>query len=828
VLSHYLAVALRNFARYPLHTGLTIAVLALGLVCFIAAALFVLHLDSFDRQFPSSDRIYVVYQSSEWPANGVSMALAPSAALPVAEQLKIDIPELAGVARFLLSGAMVSVDEAEATFRRVAYVDADWLDIFQLDVVAGDANGALARPRTAIVTQEAATQLFGTIAAVGRTLSMTDQGNRTEVTIAAVVADIPAPSHLANGQFSVSFEILGSWDVFEATYSMMNQRGWVFPAGTTYALLPEDGSLMPSSFNARLQAFGERTLPEAGAKVAFEARHVSRFTKDQLQRRIQGQGVQSGGSLPMQLSSILLLLGGLILGIACLNFINLTTARSAARAREVGVRKSLGATAGSVVRQDLVQTAVTVFVAIALALFVIWALGRALEDRWQVVMSIPWSTPGFWLLFAGVLVLVTGLAGLYPAIVLARVNPVSALRLGTMKVGPQLLRALLVGVQFASAAFLGLAVTVVYLQTNTLREAALGRFGDPYVVLNPGLRGANRIDFELLAAELARGLGIRGVAGISSYPWQSGGVQQPLRRLPDEQMGSIMTEMRYITYDYFSLMDTPLLAGRWFAKDRADDALPQSREESESRSSPVRVVLDRRAASALGWPNPETTIGELVYFGNNQQPMEIIGVVESLPLALRNRGNNSIIFWLAPQFASTTLVRVASADVTAALEHIDGVWKDLAPDTRIFRQFLDESFEQAYWAFNVANRVVVGLAIFAIVIAAIGLFGMASFMTRRRTREIGLRKSQGATSAQILRLLLWDFSKPVLVANLAVWPLAYVAARAYLDLFIERMTLTPLPFLVMLVATLLIAWIVVGVQVVCAARLNPTIALRHE
>ena len=164
----------------------------------------------------------------------------------------------------------------------------------------------------------------------------------------------------------------------------------------------------------------------------------------------------------------------------------------------------------------------------------------------------------------------------------------------------------------------------------------------------------------------------------------------------------------------------------------------------------------------------------------------------------------------------------------AALEHIDQVWRNLAPNSRVLRTFLDEAFETAYEAFNTASRVVTGFAIFALLIAAVGLLGMATFMTTLRTREIGLRKSQGATSGTILRLLIWDFSKPVIAANLVVWPLAYVAARGYLDLFIERMTLTPLPFVATLAGTLLVAWLVVGSQVLRAARMSPTVALRCE
>ena len=406
---------------------------------------------------------------------------------------------------------------------------------------------------------------------------------------------------------------------------------------------------------------------------------------------------------------------------------------------------------------------------------------------------------------------------------------VTALRLGTAKAGPPLLRKVLVGVQFASAAFLCIAVAIAYLQTNTLRAAAIGRFADQYVVLASQMRTASRIGFDALAAELTRGPGIKGVAGIDVAPWQMGYSVRPMGRSPGEDGVHASLDIHNVTHDYFALMDTPLLAGRWFSRDRADDTAPLPGEDLSRRTRPPALVLDRRAAVALGWTNPADAVGQLLYQATPpKQTMEVIGVVESQPLALRDRDAAGFAYGVSTVTTILTIVRVDPKQVRGALEHIDDVWHRAAPNTGISRWFLDETFEDAYAAFNTANRIAVGLASFAIAIAAIGLLGMAAFVTARRTREIGLRKTQGASSRSILRLLLWDFSKPVLVANLAVWPLAYIAAREYLAMFVERTALTPLPFLATLAATLLVAWLVVGAYVIGAARLNPAVALRHE
>lgn len=492
------------------------------------------------------------------------------------------------------------------------------------------------------------------------------------------------------------------------------------------------------------------------------------------------------------------------------------------------MRKALGAATPSVIAQDLVQTAVAVLTAIIVALASIVAFSRFLEDRWRVVILPPWSTLELWALLAGLLVTMTIAAGAYPAAVLARTNPSTALRLGTAKGGSRVLRTILVGTQFASAAFLIIAGIVFYWQAQAVRSGALDRFADQYVVIPYDLRGLNRVDFDVVHTELMRGAGIKGVAGINGYPYSGSSGARPVSRSMGEQQAAPRMQDFYVTHDYFAVMDVPLLAGRSFSKDRADDALPRPGEQT-SRVGPPRIVIDRSAAGALGWSNPQAAIGELIYTGQSlQSRLEIIGVVESLPLALRNQGDSGSIYWLAPHFASTTLVRTASTDIAPALAHIDEVAKRIAPNAAVQRRFLNEIFESSYAAFTMANRMVYTLAALAAAIAGIGLFGMASFMTRRRIREIGLRKAQGAASAQILQLLLWDFTKPVLIANVVVWPLAYIAARAYLELFRDRMPLTPLPFVATLIATVLLAWLVVGAQVTRAARLNPAIALRQD
>lgn len=845
MLRHYLRFAVHGLARQKLYSILAIAVLTLGLTCFIGAAVFVLYLDSYDSQFRGSKRLQVVYEGIVRPLTGFS-GLGPGADSQLAEQLALVAPELETIARRALAGNSVTVEGGQPRPAIVSFADPAWAELFEREAVAGDPPAeVLAQPRGAIVTEEAARQLFGSEPALGKTFTISDVFGSVEVTVGSVVKPIQPPSHLAGVDpvtGRAGFEIAASWGALEEMAAAFG-RGWnLYSWVTTYALLPADGSLTRTELNRRLRLLGERLSkdPAAGGTVSFEARPVSRVVKDGIQSQLRGS---SNAQLPVPFTTILLGFAGLVLGIACLNFVNLATARSASRAREIGVRKSLGARGGEVLRQDLVETAVSVALSIVLALAVLALADRFVEQRWQATLALPWGQPAFWLLLGALLAAVTALAGVYPAAVLARIRPLTALRLGFARAGPKALRTTLVGVQCAAATFLVFAVVVFHLQTAAIRRAALSRFDDPYVVLGQPWRmsaastpgyAVKMTPFDTLATELGRGPGIVGVAAMNRYPWQPAATNgKGLGRAPDSSAPfASNVGSTWVTAGYREMLDIPLLAGRWFADDRADEM-----KYGSEATGPQRVVLDERAVRSLGFASPADAVGKVVYgsdwsdaSGEPPQPQEVIGVVGPPPFVLRSaRVDDGFVYRLGPNGATFTLVRLDRNRIDEALAHIETVRQALAPSAPAGAPpFLDQAFETAYDTFTRVSNAVTILAAFATAIAAVGLFGMASFLADRRTREIGLRKTQGATTRSILRLLLTDFSKPVLIANVAIWPLAYIAARNYVNLFVERMSITPLPFVATLAATLLLAWLVIGARVVRAARVNPTVALRHE
>ena len=306
-------------------------------------------------------------------------------------------------------------------------------------------------------------------------------------------------------------------------------------------------------------------------------------------------------------------------------------------------------------------------------------------------------------------------------------------------------------------------------------------------------------------------------------------------RSPEPTAASQTTFANNVGYDFFETLDIPVLAGRVF--DRAHSDLPPQNQNRDRNATsplqPINVVIDRPLARQLGFGSPSEAVDQTVYFpgvlGQRAQPYQIIGVVENHPLYLRGLGATSNIYQLAQGAGLTSvIVRLSSDDISAGVAAVEAAWRKISPQAPIQRRFVDDLFNENFEKFARLSQVFVGLTGFAFFISIIGLFGMAVQVAGRRTHEIGVRKSVGARKSQIVLMLLRDFSKPVLTANVIAWPLGYLAAQTYLHVFIQRIPITPLPFLASLAIVLVIAWAAVGSQAWRAARANPATVLRFE
>jgi putative ABC transport system permease protein len=815
MLTHDLTMAMRRLLQQRFHTAVGVAVLTLGLLCFVAANLFVNYVRSYDTHWSNSERIYIVAERTRSNGFALMPSFMTSTDAPVAEHLRTDVPELAGVARRVVGQRLVSFGDRRMPLL-AAYVEPQFGEIFDIDVLAGDAR-AIANPRSALITERGAGRLFGTTEAVGRTITIAGQ-QPIDVTIAGVVAELPDQSHMKfGGLFATGFDLLVSWDALEPLPVM----GWGGRAVTTYVLLPQDGTLSVDELDRRLAKIAADRVPTEMSflNISLETRPVSAVA--QMTAQIQFQGFY-GGEEWIDILAALRFAAAVILAIACVNLMNLAFAQATSRAADIATRKVLGATTRQILGQDLLQTSFIVLLALVLALAAIGLLGRLVAGQWSPALDLPWTEPRFSVFLGGTLCTVTVAAGLYPAFVLSRAGRASAMHLGAASGALVRLRAVLVGLQFATASALVVGAVVLLMQRNALHQALVGRFDDQYVGVFLDQR--RPVDPGVIAAELMRGPGIKGTTATTNVVFQN--QSRRFRRAPDETSSGAMIDFIYTGDNYFDVMNVPLVAGRFFSGARADDVLPGNQEQWAARQGKgASIVLDRAAAGALGWREPTASVGETIY-GPGNAPYEIIGIAERSPAAIRATGASGTSYVYAPAISQFRIVRIASDQVEAALAHIDGVVKSLSPGGST-RQFFDQLFEAAYWTFELTNRVLIGLAAFALLISGIGLFGMASYLADRRTREIGIRKVQGATPANVLGLLLWDFSKPVVWANVLAWPLVVIAVDRYLSLFAERVSITAVPFAFALATTWLIAGLAVASCAWRAAKLHPAEALRE-
>jgi putative ABC transport system permease protein len=824
---HLLAVALRNIRRAPFASGVNVLTLAVGLVCFVAAYAFVTFWGSAERHFAKASDIYVLtatFGSDDQPGGITHRTRIPDVA---AELLKTDYPAIPTIARAALIDRQTMVASGGRAERMLGLaVDPEFLELFDLPFLAGDPRTALASPGSAVLTREYAVRLFGADDAIGKSLRI---GNAVDATVTGVIDAIPEPSHLGRSAGALPVDLLTSRDVLDALRASTAGRPlppealWFSFQTIVYLYLPASGGISADALSAQLDEFVARHVP-ADLHYGFDLTPV----------RMLMTGVDDFYDTGLSFATVLLLLGSLVLGVACVNYANLATARAARRVREFGVRKALGASPGQIAVQSLYEAGMFALAALVVALGALVAAQPVVKGILGAEIGPTFFTSlGVWPALAALVVVVTLAAGAYPAFVLSRVRPVSAIAVTQARLGSQLFSTLLVGTHFAVASFLLIALTVISMQNAETRRLALGALEDPLVVIqNPPQQ--TQVSSATLRERLAKVPQVRAVTELSTMPWIGGFGSADVGASADPTSPRRPVEMRQVGFDFFDVFNLPLLAGRVLDGEHGEDLPPGPPPAVAPAEPPAprNVVVDRALVAALGFGTPEQALDKLVYRtappgAPPPLPLRIVGVVEDRTLSAAALPLGGSLYTLRPDLP-VTVARVAGADVRGALENIDVAWRELAPNVPLNRRFLDDLFESAYTQYLRIDQLFTALALMAFGICVAGLFGMAIFVAGRRRREIGVRKTLGARTPRMVWLLLAGFSKPVLVANLLAWPAGYVAARIYLNQFLEPIALTPWPFALSAAVTLAIAWFAVLGQTVRAARTSPAEVLRQN
>ncbi|HUL83142.1 MAG TPA: FtsX-like permease family protein [Gammaproteobacteria bacterium] len=856
MFGHYVAVALRNIRTSPFTSAVNVLTLAVGLVCFVTAYAAGTFWSSAEQHFRNVDDIHVLTLSIKSRDTGSGSAprqqvrnatYAPDVA---AEALKSDFPSIAKIARAVTIDRKTMVANGSNAVRLYGVaVDPEFLDIFDLPFIAGDSHSALSLPRSVVLTRDAATRLFGADTPIGKTLVI---GNAVDATVTGVIDAIPEPSQFgrsANAQ--LPFELLASRDVYDAIStgpfglprgagSLPPGMGWFLIGTVVYVYLPPEGGLSAQELSRQLGDFAARHVPAQmmlGQEYNFGLLPV---------REMLGGNARDFFSTGLSFAAVLLVLGGLVLGVACVNYANLATARAARRVREIGVRKALGAAPSQIAMQSLFEAAALTIAALVVALAV-FALARPLvKDLLGAELgAVFFSRLDVWPALGALVLVVTLAAGAYPAFVLSRVRPVSAIAAAQARLGSPLFSTLLVGAQFAIASFLLIALTVITLQNNEMRRTALSGITDPLVVIeNPASQ--TKVASATLRERLSAVPQVRAVTEVLGAPWEFFLIFE-VASSPDPMAPKHSSSVQQVGFDFFDVFSVPLLAGRVFDRGHAEDVpgtgpafgpRPPANPTGES-PPPQNVIVDRAFVAALGLGTPEEAVGKLVYRPAPPgaaaaappplPPMRIIGVVENRAFSFfKTPTETAGVMYTLQADLGVTIARVAAADLDKGLAGIDAAWKQLAPNVALSRRFLDEIFDRAYANYVRINHLFGTLSVMAFAICIAGLFGMAVFIAGRRRREIGVRKTLGGTTTQMIALLLAGFSRPVLIANVIAWPAGYFAARKYLSQFAQSIPITPWPFLLSVAITIAIAWLAVVGQTLRAARTTPAEVLRNE
>jgi putative ABC transport system permease protein len=782
---NYLKIAFRNLVRHKGFSFLNITGLAIGMVCTILILFWVQHELSYDRYHKNGKNIYRILQHIQY-AEVVTWAINQG---PLGPALKEEIPEIEEQARFCFTQWRMKYND-QVFVELGGYTDPSLFKMFTIPFVKGDPGTALADPRSVVLIEEVAQKIFGNEDPIGKIIHV---GSDYDFKVTGVLQNIPDNSHFR-------FTFLANMDFAKEVGRTVDY--WKNSHFTTYVQLTDNVSMEEA--NKKIYNFldAKPTLED------WEKLSLQPLFKIHLG---SGIGYDSFGTGNTKYIVIFLVAAFFILLIACINFMNLSTARSLLRSKEVGLRKVVGAFRGQLIRQflgeALFQSCIAMILAVGLGILLLPVFNQLARKSFTADLFM---RPDI-MLGLGAILLFTGfIAGFYPAFILSGFRPVSVLK-GTARTlgGGSFFRRVLVVFQFCVAVVLMVGSLVIYSQIHFMRNKDLGYDKENLITL--ALNTIVQQNYEALRNELSGNasiLNVTRVAGLPTYGyWFSNSRWNWEGKDPDKD---ILFRANFVDYDYLEALKAPIVMGRNFSKDYGADT--------------TGIIINETSQRAMGFEEP---IGKRVTLGE-ENVFHIIGVVQDFHYVSLRTEIEPMILLLDPERCSQIVVRIDSENTPETLKFMGSVWKKYAGDFEFDYLFLDESLDFLYRGEQRVGRIINVFTILSIVISCLGLFGLASFMAMRRTKEIGIRKVLGASISGIVILLTKEFSRWVIVANLIAWPLSYFALIRWLQEFPYRTDIKLWIFIGTGLLTFLIAILTVSYQSLRAALSNPADSLRYE
>ncbi len=796
MLRNYLKTALRNIRKNKVYSVINVAGLTIGLVFFILVGLYVRSELGYDKFHENRDRIFRVEQVLAHESGAEMTAGCPT---PLSGVLPEEIPEVESVTRVLNWGSstFTMADGRKFDGSRTLVADLEFLRIFSFPLVKGDEQSALADPYAVVITETQARKMFRDADPIGQIVRRDGQ----DVKITGVVRDVPANSHL-------QFDTLLSIATVTAQNGPETFNRWWDNWVPLYAML-RPGSPV-AGVNEKIRPLLKKYQGEQSRNELY----LRPLTRIHLYANVSHELGITGSVKNLIIFGAVSIL---VLILACVNFMNLSSARAVDRAREVALRKTVGAPRSSLVKQFFGESTVTVVFAMLLALI----LARILVPRFNLIVNRQLTLSlvqdaGFAAILAGVLIFVSLASGLYPALVLSAFSPIQVLRgsgpSGARRSG---LRKVLVVFQFAISIALIIGAVVILQQNRFLLNKDLGYSPDQTLYLGEGLPGAKVGAFR---QEILRNPHVIDMASSDYLPhsstnwcyvtWEGAG--------PEEYM---KINVNYVDEHFLRTYGMTIVEGRDFTEDM--------RGGSENV-----VILNETAARKMGWKEP---VGRRLRYNVDYRSRSVggalvVGVVKDFHFLSLHHTVGPIMLRLIPQGqgGNAVSVKVSVDNIAESLASIEKTFKSFFPGQVFSYRFLDKDFRQMYLEERKAGRIVTGLALMAVFIACLGLFGLSSYMTKSRVREIGIRRVMGASSADISWLLSWQFVRLVVLANILAWPAAYFAVESWLRNFPYRIKPQGPVFIAAGCLAVVVAVATVAFQALRAAHTNPAVSLRTE
>jgi putative ABC transport system permease protein len=802
MLKNHLKIAYRNFVRHKLYSFINVFGLAIGLSICMIISLWVRRETSFDNFHKKADRIYRIERElfrdnlySRWPITGGYYRRA----------LIEDYPEIINAVRFWKREFAIKDYKNNIHRKEMFAVDNSIFEIFDFGLEEGNEQTALIEPRTVVLTRDDAVKFFGTGNAIGKSLSFEWQGKPVDFEVTGILKEVPENSH-------VHFDMLISM----ANYKEDPYDSWRGNNLYTYVLVAENVS--KQDLEEKLKTFVTQRLEPHYGDLLLPGRSIHEVLKMHLfpiknihLHPSPNWEIEPGGSI----SSVYIFssIAVLILVIACLNFVNLSTARASKRAKEVSIRKTAGADKHQLRIQFIQESVLLAFVSLALALLMSSMFIQAYNSIFGENLSLSiFLQLKYLIVLAGATFVVGVSAGLYPALYLTRFEPVEVMKGSPLSGGVKsVFRRNMVVIQFSISIMLIIGVFTVYKQMKYIQTRSLG-FDKENVVILPVRSQQVAQNYGAFRNELLGNSQIVALSASSEVPADthySNSYVNP----PDSDEGISMI-LFSSDYDYVETYRLQLLAGRAFSKDFSTD-------------TEGTIILNESAAHRIGW-TPEEAVGKKLVGGYSEDEAQVIGVVKNFNYKSLRREVEPMALYLYPNYIREISVRITSGNIGKALDFIQKTWRDTFPGEEFEYAFLDNRIDQLYESEKKMQDLFIIFSALSILVACLGLLGLVSFTAELKTKEIGIRKVLGASTGRLIILLSKEFIKWIVLANIVAWPLAWFLMGRWLQNFAYRTSIGWIVFVSAGFVTMAIAVFTFIFQTFKSASAKPANSLRYE